>query len=203
MKIILSITTFILLSLAALGNDYRLHSNQLVNKYFDVQEIKDLELILEFFDQIVLNKTGMNDMQIAYPQFINMTINDTTYYRQPDDFFSQFEIDSARQKELFKEISDETKYKIWCLCTKFEKGGEAFLEIDRNGNYAKMIKKNRREHPYFKSYFNSLRLAFGTTPSMIMNLGFYVDEINYKKEINRLIFSIHILTLNALELRIK
>jgi len=181
---------FIVLAVFSCKNyNHKSNEDKLLLNYFSKQEIKDLEKILNFFENEICKENNSN-IEACYKSFLKKAdIN----YKNKD-----FKISLSKQNELIKNISKSTYNKIWINGISFKNNHKDTIKImmlNTKSTYMNFIKEINKD--YINEYYN-LATGFvvginaGTTNFMINNY----DEFNIKEKSERLIIAIHFLTIN-------
>jgi len=194
-KIIYIIITTILISCTS-SEKLELKSNKSISETFNESEIKDLQIILNFFNEQIcdskkLNNDSLNKCYEKYCSEIKSEMNLKGGFNP--------KIDYKKQLELYEKINKENFNKIWKIGKSYNlRTKENFkdLELNYNGKYLDFLKKygeeNKTIHSYYESIKNSGDISPSTSAILILNYKlFEPSDIRSK-----LIIAIHYLTLN-------
>ena len=178
----------------------KLPINTTVKSIFNKTEIKDLQLIMDFFkERICSSKVSDEKCEIeCYKRFISRAFYLADKKGEPITIVPLF-----KQDELYKKINQATFDEIW----KFGYGRSSNLKdsikmIDFNteGKYAKYLKSLSKDSKLIDQYNESFIGGGGTSPFLY---AFLLDPKYYKIEDIRLrlVIAISYLTINDLTQR--
>ena len=172
----------------------KLHKNTTVKSVFSNAEIKDLQLVMDFFkERICSTKVSNEKCEIeCYEKFISRAL----YLANKGEAITIVPL--SKQEELYKKINQATFDEIW----KFGNGRKSNLKdsikmIDFNteGKYAKYLKNLSKDSKLIEGYNESFIGAGGISPALY---AFLLDPKYYKIEDIRLrlVIAISYLTIN-------
>ncbi len=173
-----------------------LKSNKTISETFNESEIKDLQIIFDFFNgQICDAKNSNNDsLNKCYEKYCSEIKSEMNL----KGGFNP-KIDYKKQLELYEKINKANFNKIWKIGKSYNlrtKENLIDLELNYNGKYLDFLKKygeeNKTIHSYYESIKNSGDISPSTSAILILNYKlFEPSDIRSK-----LIIAIHYLTLN-------
>ncbi len=179
--------------ITAFDSTQKLQDDSILTKYYEPDEVEQMEAILIFFDTYVLRAcSGNSDIEVCYQQYFDRLL-------ASNDF--NIGIPFKDQAELyFKELDKEVIHSIWGYSpnrTQLEGGQMKFynaIDYNRKGRYWKFMKDVAEAEPYFDKYVEPIEAA-GT---ISQPTGFLHDSsgLNFSNERHRLILAVHFLTYN-------
>ena len=174
-----------------------LKSNKTISETFNKSEIKDLQIIFDFFngqicDSKKLNTNSLNECYEKYCSEIREQ-QKTEYEFNPKVNFEQ-------QLEIYKQIDKSTFNEIWyfqkSLPIRERKDTLKYISLNTRGKYIKFLEKYGEENKAIFEYFDSLKNAEDMSPVMFADLIMSYEKYETKDIRTKLFISIHYLTLN-------
>ncbi len=190
MKKILLIFILFLTIIVFSCNNYRyneLNKDKLINKYFNKDEIEDLEKILHFFEDEIC-KERSNDIKECYHNFLEKA--EESYKNK------NFGISKEKQKGVLNSISKTTYGKIWYNGFSIKNNCQDTVDIimikpeSVYMDFLKDINKSYIEEYYYTA--TDIGISAGSINFMIN----HYNRFNLKDEKEKLIIAIHYLTFN-------
>lgn len=173
------------------GGNNKLSNDLLIKKHFSKKEVKDLESILYYFDNLVMNGCDNNLLQ-CYHSYLSTFKNDK-------EGEIDFKISSEEQNEVLSSIKETTFDKIWYYSLSFKdnyKDTTKVLMLKSTSSYMDFIKdagkKNTHINKYYKLFMSSEDLSASVISYIINNY----DKFNLMDEKERLILAIHYMTIS-------
>jgi len=191
------IALFIILNINC-NNEYKnkLTNEILMKKYFSQKDIKNLNKILLFFDEVVKHNCKDQNIINCYNTYFKGLKNNA------DSGVSVLKIDFDEQNKLLKSLDKTTFNKIWYYSysikaenTKITKA--KIILLKPNSPYMNFLKEESKKKSYIKEYYDSVNEAGDITPGLINGIILYYNKYNLKDKKDRLILAIHYLTINS------
>lgn len=184
---------FILVALLLNTSCVRSQDNEDLKNHFESKEIAELEKLTSFFDSVVQQKTLIKDIPLAYKEFLKKLSESKSlseiveYYR----FDMKGPIEDQISTNLFN--------KIWVIekSNRYKVKDSVFssLNINTNNEYIKFLNSNSK-NIVIKKYYEGVMSSGGTSPSLTAVLQHDYNNLDFNDFNNRLIITIHYLTLN-------
>ena len=171
----------------------------LIEKYYNNDEIEQLELISEFVIEQMSKGCEVKSQECLYRFFDKYE----EVIRSAGDVelgFSQ-----SFQKELLNTLDKDFFNDIWYICEveKRISSNERILVkelcIKTTGRFSKFLADFTSENEKLKGYGETLQLAGGYSPSMTATLIMEPERFNFQSKEEMLIVAIHLFTLNYSE----
>jgi CRISPR/Cas system CMR-associated protein Cmr5 small subunit len=216
----LFIILVVLIVAAGCSNQKTIESNPTIKKVFNESEIKDLQLILEFFEKQICSIENKEDSKIndCYDSFIQRMTGAV------ETGGLEINIPFGEQKKLYNTINDSTFNEIWDMSwirtiphsnsylkrigkdtlsiEEREKSDTTnYIELKYEGKYVSFIEEYGNKSPVIKRYHENFVNAGGIGPSMISSIMMNYEYYDIKDIRMKLIFAIHYLTLNDQHIR--
>lgn len=197
MKLTLQILTYLIFAIgcSAATNDFE--SDKTINKIFNKKEVKDLETLVNFFEN-----------QICLGQNIDTTNKHDCY----ESFFKHMvqcektgeiilNISFEEQKKLYDQIRKKTFHEIWEQGWKTGNNNEEklkFYGLRTKGKYVEFLHELSKDYPIVDNYYNSFQFVGDIGPSMVATIIMGHEELDTSDIRIRLLLAIHYLTMNDL-----
>ncbi|MBJ2174620.1 hypothetical protein JBL43_10260 [Aureibaculum sp. A20] len=174
-----------------------LKSNNLISNNFNELEIKDLQLIFDFFinqicDSRKKNFKSLNECYLDYCSKIKEQAETNVEFKTKINF--------KQQLKLYNKIDNSTFKEIWSFHKSLPVGDRQdtlkFLEFNFDGNYIKFLNKFARENKAIGQYMYSYKQVRGLGPSLVANLIFNYKSFEIADIRTKVVIAIHYLTLN-------
>ncbi|NLZ94702.1 MAG: hypothetical protein GX921_02620 [Bacteroidales bacterium] len=152
---------------------FDLKSDKHLAEIFTDTELKEIEKMISYVDDRVMEETGSKDINEAYHQLLDV-INQTM--QENSKFFVPFE---EEEKYAFLESLDSTVFnEFWIMDNHVRMAiykdsiyedldNYKTLDLSRNGKYAGYLKSIGEGDTYYKSVKDNLDAAGGLTPSIV------------------------------------
>ena len=192
-KIIYILSAFLLTSCFSESNN-TLSSDNLINETFNKSEIKDLQHILNFFNNEICNSKfeNMNKCYLNYCLEINTQIKKNGTFNSNLNF--------EKQRELYSKIDNNTFNEIWVfqksLPLNERKDTLKYLDLNYEGKYRNFINEYGKENIEIKKYAESYNVSACLSPSMFAEMTENYELFKITKLKTKLVIAIHYLTLN-------
>ncbi|MFC0878884.1 hypothetical protein ACE01N_19985 [Saccharicrinis sp. FJH2] len=193
-KILLIAYCFLIISCSSTRKD-DLKSNVTIREVFNDQEIKDLTVILNFFEEQIASQIR-NEAPDKLDYFENYLAQLTSAAKSGELILK---IPYIKQEEMYNQISDSTFKQIWTFGKywKYQSTDTLkYLVYNQNGKYIRFLSKLGENDPIVQSYYQTF-IDFGDlAPTMIANILMRYKELNLSDVRIRLMIAIHYLTIN-------
>ncbi len=167
-------------------------SNKQVSFVFNKTEIKDLEIILNFFEQNIC-KDFNNDYKSCYKSFNKRMLEEANNGK----FGLIIPYDS--QKRMYKRLNKALFNEIWSYGLSWKpksKDTIKIIGINFNGKYVNLLKKLGNSNASINKYYKDLQSSGDITPLMVNRLINEYDKYKIENIEIRLFYAIHYLILN-------
>ncbi len=173
-----------------------------IKKIFTKTEIKTLNKLIEFYDSLVISKTGGHqNIQMAYYQYIDSLRHYPESNRKTNPFFVDQEskikfLASLNQndlKEIFT-IKDSVTY-IYRRKTKTIYS-PYFLSLNNQGKYVEYLKQISCENDFLKRYYELVEESGDICPVNTAMVTKLFKELNIKDKYMRLVIIVNLLIID-------
>ncbi len=195
MKLTLQILIYLILAIgcSAATNDFK--SDKTINKIFNKDEIKDLETLVNFFEnQICLGQNiDTQNKQDCYERFFNHMVQ----CEKTGEVILNISFDE--QKNIYNKISKSTFNQIWAFGKTWEYNSTdtlKYLYFNEKGKYIKFLKEFGQDNKFVKGYYDTFELIGDISPSMFAEIIMRYKEFDISDARFRLLLAIHYLTVN-------
>lgn len=177
-----------------------LHTDPTVVNVFNEKEISSLERIVDVFDDFIVGNVGeVNNIQKAYNQYFDSVSNEEVFrhlseqLKLSDSDIIQSLISQLKDDGIFDEIWSYNDYHHYHIDTK--QGTKVLgLKINKNGKYFKMLNSLSKHNDLYESYYKSIMGSGRISPGSISIFLNAFHQVDFSREVNRLIFAIHYIT---------
>jgi hypothetical protein len=196
MKKLLYVVLSIFLLSCSTSENIQLDSTKTITEYFNKYEIKDLQLLLDFFNQeICTSKESDSDyLNQCYEKYCTEIKSEMSLRTSLNP-----KIDYNKQLNMYEKINKTTFNKIW----KIEKSLDLRtnenvkdLGLNYNGKYLDFLKKYGEDNKAVQSYFESIKTSGDISPSTNAIIIKEYKLLDISDIRTKLIIAIHYLTLN-------
>ena len=176
-----------------------LNSDTLIKKTFNKSEIKDLQKIIDFFNNEICNSNYEN-LNECYQNYCSKR-------KKQVELNVEFNtnINFEKQQKLYSKIQNNTFKEIWSfqksLPIRERKDTLKYLSFNHNGKFVEFLKQYGNENKKIKNYYESFLMFRDISPSMFAGVLMEFEDYDIKDIRSKLIFAIHYLTLNDQNLR--
>ena len=197
------ITSFFLIATTILSctpyTKGELIDNTTIVKVFNKEEIVSLESIITFFDKIIMEKTQLPKVNDAYCSYFE-TINKMESF---DEFEKLIHIENKESyRNLITQLKENGMYKkIWIDAYKYK----SFVRKDtlktyrrykwENGKYMNFLRLVGEKDTFIKDYRESIIACGDICLTDIVSFMKFYKRFDFNKEIDRLMYALHYLTL--------
>jgi len=180
------------------ASNMELINNPDVLKGFNKEEASSLELIVNFFDSFILESTEKaQNINQAYYQYFE-TIKST---ESIEDVGIKIGLsNSACTKALIKNLKKSGVFQeIWKYSYssdfKTKDTLSVRLALNQQGRYMQLLKLLGEDNHFFFEYYQDLKMSGGISPGNIAQFIKYFPKVKFQKEVNRLVFAVHYITI--------
>jgi len=178
-----------------------LKSDKYLNEIFSDNELKEIEKMISYVDDRVVEMTGNRDINEAYHQLldkINQTMQDSS------KFFVPFE---EEEKYKFLESLDTTVFnEFWYMGNHIRKAiykdsiyedldNYKYLDLSHRGRYSDYLEKIGENDAYYQSVKQTLDFAAGLAPSIVASFLKIHNKFDFTILKNRLWAAVFILAI--------
>ncbi len=189
----------IILISCALSSKTALKTHTAIVQIFSNEEIVSLESIITFFDKIIMEKTQLPKVNDAYCSYFE-TINKKESF---DEFEKLIHIENKESyRNLITQLKEKGMYKkIWIDAYKYK----SFVRKDtlktyrrykwENGKYMNFLRLVGEKDTFIKDYRESIIACGDICLTDIVSFMKFYKRFDFNKEIDRLMYAVHYLTL--------
>lgn len=200
-KIKLTLLFIVGFTVISCRSSFDLKSDKHLNNVFSDNELKEIEKMINYVDDRVIEITGNKDIEQAYHQLldkIDQTMQDS------GQFFLPFE---DEEKYLFVESIDTTVFnEFWYMNNHIRsaiykdsiyKDLDNFktLNLRHIGRYSDYLKKIGKDDAYYQSLRENLNKAGGLSPTIVASFLKMHNEFDFAIPKNRLWATVFILSI--------
>ena len=182
-------------------SSFDLKSDNHLNDLFSDLELKEIEKMINYVDDRVIEITGYKDIDEAYHQLldkINQTMQDSSKFLVP------FE---EEKKYKFLESLDTIVYnEFWYMPNHIRKtmykdsiyedlNNYKYLDLRHGGRYSDYLERIGESDPYYRSVKETLDFAAGLAPSIVASFLKMHTEFDFTIPKNRLWATVFILAI--------
>ena len=165
---------------------------------FNKEEIPSIELIVNFFDSFIVENTEKaQDINQSYYQYFETIENSESI----EDLSIHIGLSNSDvTKALIRKLKDrEIFYEIWNYSYGYDFQTKdtlsVELELNQRGKYVQLLKLLGKNNDYFLEYDKHLQSSGTISPSNIAQFMKYFREVEFQKDVNRLVFAVHYITI--------
>jgi len=169
-----------------------------VLKVFNEEEIPSLELIVNFFDSFILENTEKSqDISQAYYQYFETIKNSESI----EDLSIHIGLSNSDvTKTLIKKLKDRGIFnEIWNYSYGYDFQTKdtlsVELELNQQGKYVQLLELLGENNNYFLEYYKDLQSSGTISPGNIAQFMKYFREVEFQKEVDRLVFAVQYITI--------
>ncbi len=176
-----------------------LYQDQIINDIFTKAEVKSLNRILSYFDDLVLDWATSQDKESAYHQFMDGLVKKRRDYEQ---VYLMINPDSIAREELFQSLkSDNFFNEIW-MNSQVNKirikdtalinpPGYYTLDINLEGKYLKYLDKLAKKDSLYQKIHEGIANTGDIPPSIMWGSIHEHHQFDYSLVYNRLFMAIN------------
>jgi len=165
---------------------------------FNEEEISSLGLIVNFFDSFILENTGeAQNIHQSYHQYFETIEN----LESIEDLSINIGLaNSNATKTLIKKLKDREIFnEIWNYSYGYDFQTKdtlsVELELNQRGKYVQLLELLGKNNKFFLEYYKELQSSGTISPVNISQFKKYFQEVKFQKEVNRLVFAVHYITI--------
>ncbi|MDR2040490.1 MAG: hypothetical protein LBQ60_21450 [Bacteroidales bacterium] len=189
-----AILILILINFGCSSSKYLLSENDDFISIFTKEELMDLQILFDFFNQKISSDCDYRDLDKCYYTYLER--NSTAY----ETGFTEFNIPIAEQLDIYSRISDSTFHTIWCFgwAVYQDYPQDTFKHITYNpdGKYFKLLKRIGENDEIVEDYYKTIELVGDIAPSNIIEFVANYRAFNFGDLRIKFFIAIHYLTLN-------
>ena len=194
-KIIYIIISTILISCST-SESIELKSNKTISETFNESEIKDLQIIFDFFNGQICDSKKMDydSLNECYEKYCS----EIRKQQKTENEFNP-KVDFEQQLEMYKRLNNKNFDIIWQIDKNWNyKSSDTlkYLGLNYVGKYKKFLKKYGEENKAIFDYYKHLNAAGDISPSIIAGLIMNYELYDISDIRTKLVIAIHYLTLN-------
>jgi hypothetical protein len=195
MKLTLQILTYLIFAIGCSAATNDLESDKTINKIFNKDEVKDLETLVNFFEnQICLGQNiDTPNKQDCYESFFKHMVQ----CEKTGEII--LNISFEEQKKMYNQIRKKTFNEIWGLGWQtWNNNGEKLklYGLQTKGKFVEFLHELSLDYPIIDHYYNTFIMAGDIAPSMVANIIMRHEELDTSDIRIRLMLAIHYLTMN-------
>jgi len=171
-----------------------------LNQVFSRNEVKEIEKIVSYVDQLVLSDSDIQDIDLAYHHYIERIKQSTI------DGHSFVPV-SDEEKYLFFESLDSTVFnEIWLLGNQVRMvryndsiyhnlEGFQTLDLNYDGRFLKYLELLGENDEFFKMAYESMEITGGMNPTLFVTFLMEHEQFDFTISRNRLWAAVFILSI--------
>jgi hypothetical protein len=178
-----------------------LQSDKDLNEVFTASEVKEIEKMIHYVDDRVIEITGNKGIEEAYHQLIdkiNQTMQDSATFFVPFEEEAKYKFLESIDTTVFNEfwyMSNHIRKTIYKESIYENLDNYKLLELKRNGKFSDYLERIGKNDAYFKSVKETLDMAGGLAPSIVASFLKIHTEFDFTMPKNRLWATVFILTI--------
>ncbi len=196
-KILLILSMIVNFSCMPISHTELMNDSDVI-KIFNKEEIPSLELIVNFFDSFILENTEKNqDISQAYYQYFETIMNSGSI----EDLRINIGLSNSDAiKTLIKKLKDRGVFnEIWNYSYEYDFQTKdtlsVKLELNQQGKYVQLLELLGKNNDLFLEYYKGLSSCGCISPTNIAQFLKFYKEVNFQREVNRLVFAVHYITI--------
>lgn len=167
-----------------------------VTSIYSKKEISSLELILDFFDAFILERVQTKSIDIAYHKYFKSLQN----VKSLEEFKDNIELSSNNLNDLLENLKDDGIFnEIWQYEYGIDYKTKDTLSVclipNIQGKHIELLEIIGNKNNDLKKYVNSIKECACIPSSVIAGFNNNHGEFDFQKDINRLIWAIHYITI--------
>ncbi|MFB6320886.1 hypothetical protein [Saccharicrinis sp. FJH54] len=193
-KILLIAYCFLIISCSNTKKD-DLKSNVTIREAFNDQEIKDLTMMMNFFEDQVVSLS--NNKYPNREEYLKKYLTQLANNAENEGLF--LNISFKKQKEMYSQISDSTFNQIWTIGKYWEFQSPdtlKYLFYNSKGDYIRFMNLLSEDDNLIRNYYEAFISSKNMSPTMIANVLMRYEELDISDIRIRLFIAVHYLTIN-------
>ncbi|NVK28593.1 MAG: hypothetical protein HWE14_11150 [Flavobacteriia bacterium] len=195
MKIRLVVIAILSLIFISCSRDEQLAKNETFQEVFNDSEIRDLQVLFDFFNEEICARSNNEDLDDCYRHFLEKVKS------QADSNYVILDISFQKQLNVYDQISDSTLHQIWW------KGWSrrplvsttdtfVYLNVYPPGKYYEFLDRLGDDYEIVQEYHDHI-VSFGDySPSLLTGVQRSFEKFNISDIRVKFLFAIHYLTVN-------
>ena len=147
-----------------------LKSDKHLTEIFTDNELKEIERMISYVDDRVVEQTGNNDINEAYHQLLDKidgTMQDKSKFFVPFEEEEKYEFLNSLDSTVFNEFWTFRRARKAVYQDSIYEDAYQSLELSPNGRYvADYLERIGKEDDYYKSVRETLKMAWGLAPTI-------------------------------------
>ena len=168
-KVKFALLIFIGLTIFSCQKRFNLQSDKELNEIFTESEINEIEKMIHYVDEGVIEITGNKDIEQAYHQLLDkllQSIDDSSTYLVPFEEEKKFKFLESLDSKVFNEFWTIGRVRKAVYQDSIYEDGYQFLELSINGRYVDdYLQRIGEEDDYYKSEKGTIKMAGGLAPT--------------------------------------
>lgn len=170
-KIKFTLLFIIGLTLLSCQSKFDLKSDKHLTEIFSNNELAEIEKMISYVDNRVLELTGNKDINEAYHQLfdkIDKTMQDSSKFLVPFEEEEKYEFLQSLDSTIFSEFWTIGRVRKAVYQDSIYENGYQFLELSSSGRYvADYLQKIGEDDAYYKSEKETIIMAGGLSPTIV------------------------------------
>lgn len=148
---------------------FNLKSDKHLTEIFTDNELKEIEKMIHYVDNMVIENTGNKDIEQAYHQLfdeIDKTMQDSSKFLVPFEEEQKYKFLQSLDIKVFNEFWTFRRVGKAMYQDSIYENGYQFLELSINGRYvADYLERIGKQDDYYKSEIETIKMAGGLAPT--------------------------------------
>jgi len=173
-----------------------LKSNKTISETFNESEIKDLQIIFDFFNNQICNSKKLNNESLN--ECYEIYCYEIREQRKTGFNFNS-KIDFEKQLEMYKRIDKSTFKEIWYFQNRKDINSldnYKYLEYSYLGKYKSFLKNYGQENKAIHNFYEGIEFEGGINPSTLGGLDIHYENFDISDIRTKLVIAIQYLTFN-------
>ena len=201
-NIYLSVIVFITMFSPVVGNRIvPLKDNANIQRVFNRKEISSLNMIVKFFDNVIVKHKNKADINEAYHEYLKKIAASESLDGIRKD------VDSTKSPSVKALIDRLKKNGVFGEIWKYSYGYNPItkdtmtvkLSLNFQGKYYRLLGLRGENDNLIKRYYNSLRISGRIDPMCVAIVLKQYKNVDFNLKINRLIWAVHYITVLSRE----
>jgi len=176
--------------------DIKLEEDTDVLSIYNKKEISSLKLIVDFYDAFIMKNTKQQQINLAYHEYFESIRNVNSF----EDLINHIRLTPDDLKFLINDLKicgtfDEIWQYEYGINYKTKDTISVCIIPNTQGKYMRLLKLLGQSNDYLEVYANSIQECVCIPPSIAVGFQHNHNEFDFQKEVNRLIFAIHYITI--------
>ena len=180
-------------------SSFDLKSDKHLNEVFSDNEVKEIEKMIHYVDERVIEITGTKDIEQAYHRLLDellQPIDDGSTYLVPFEEKGKYKFLESLDSTVFNEFWTVGRVRKAMYQDSIYEDGYQFLELSVSGRYvADYLERIAKDDDYYKSEKEVIKMAGGLAPTTIAWFLKNHNEFDFTIPKNRLWATVFILSI--------